>query len=132
MDKNIVNFTLITGNIPLCFSMKKFSKIIHTNLVERFLETNEILAIFLAKFCEKALPEYFASLPLEIDHCLYWSASDIGKMDSEIKKEFVRYTKDYEKHRKQIERFFDIKEENFRLAWVQLNTRTIYLPGRVA
>ena len=100
--------------------------------MENCLETCEILAIFLAKFCEEILPEYFRSLPDKIDHCLYWSESDIKKLDDNIKSEVLRYKKDFQKHQQRVSRFFKIEEENFRSAWVRLNTRTIYLPGRIS
>lgn len=95
------------------------------------LQSCEVLALFLANYCELSFPDYFSSLPDFIDHVLYWSQSDVELLDKEIRKEYVRYYEDYQHHYKRVSKTVDIDERAFRQAWVRLNTRTIFLPTEV-
>ena len=50
------------------------------------MESCEILGLFLSLYCQKHYPEYYDSLPANIDHLLYWKESDVNILDPGIKK----------------------------------------------
>merc|ERR1712130_272421 len=86
-------------------------------------ETCEFLAVFLALFCERECPEYYASLPETIDHALFWPQTDVDLLDKEIRKEYQRYLNHYTRRYKNVSKKFHLDESKFRLAWARLNTR---------